>query len=428
MRTIAVLSVAMMVVCMIPSTLAAQDNGQKQKMHEAMHDEKINIGDPARFSLDNETFETQQEKLLEQINDTTSKIESGEIDDENITAEMLENATTQLEDAKTIVENAEGVEYLKEARELIHSAMETLGLAPIRMMDRQAPEEESFETQQERMLEQINDTISKIEAGEVKDENITAEMLENATTQLEEAKTIMENAEDGDDLRGAIELMHSAMETLGLAPVRMMDREAPEEESFETQQERMLGQINDTISFISLIDSGEIDDENITAEMLDNATSQLEEAKTIVENAEDEEDLKEARELVNSAMETLGMGPAMMGKPEALQDDETFETTQERMLEQVNNTISKIEYDIENIDELDNQNITEEMLTTALTELEEVKTLITNAEGEDDLKEAMEQMHSAMEELGIGPTNERRIEHRPMEKTGIIPEKESSGA
>ena len=330
----------MMVVCMIPATLAAQNDSQQQSMQEIVHGKKINNRGPAGFSLDNETFEVQQE----------------------------------------------------------------------------------------RMLEQINDTISKIEAGEIEDENVTVEMLDNATTQLEEAKTIVENAEDVDDLREATKLMHSAMETLGLVPVRMMDREAPEEESFETKQEKMLGKINDTISFISLINSGEIDDENITAEMLENVTVQLEEAKTIIENAQDEEDLKEARELVHSAMETLGMGPAMMDKPENFPEDETFETQQERMLEQVNNTISKIEEDIENIDELDNENVTEEMLTTALTQLEKVKTLITNAEDEEGLKEAVEQMHSAMEELGIRPTNERRMEPRLMEKAGIAPENESSEA
>ena len=426
-KSIAVLSVAMMVVCMIPATLAAQNDSQQQSMQEIVHGKKINNRGPAGFSLDNETFEVQQERMLEQINNTISKIEAGEIEDENITAEMLDNATTQLEEAKTIVENAKEVEDLKEATELMRSAMETLGFEPENRHG-MLREEESFETQQERMLEQINNTISKIEAGEIEDENITAEMLDNATTQLGEAKTIVENAEDVDDLREATKLMHSAMETLGLVPVRMMDREAPEEESFETKQEKMLGKINDTISFISLINSGEIDDENITAEMLENATAQLEEAKTIVENAQDEEDLKEARELVHSAMETLGMGPAMMDKPQDFPEDETFETQQERMLEQVNNTISKIEGDIENIEELDNENITEEMLTTALTQLEEVKTLITNAEDEDELKEAVEQMHSAMEELGIRPTNERRMEPRLMEKAGIAPENESSEA
>ncbi|MFA0823122.1 MAG: hypothetical protein ACC612_09565 [Methanomethylovorans sp.] len=338
-KSIAVLSVAMMVVCMIPATLAAQNDSQQQSMQEIVHGKKINSRGPAGFSLDNETFEVQQERMLEQINDTISKIEAGEIEDENVTVEMLDNATTQLEEAKTIVENAKEVEDLREAAELMHSAMETLGIEP--------------------------------------------------------------------------ENRHGMFR---------------EEESFETQQERMLEQINDTISFISLINSGEIDDENITAEMLENVTVQLEEAKTIIENAQDEEDLKEARELVHSAMETLGMGPAMMDKPENFPEDETFETQQERMLEQVNNTISKIEEDIENIDELDNENITEEMLTTALTQLEKVKTLITNAEDEEGLKEAVEQMHSAMEELGIRPTNERRMKPRLMEKAGIAPENESSEA
>jgi hypothetical protein len=73
----------------------------------------------------------------------------------------------------------------------------------------------------------------------------------------------------------------------------------------------MLEQINDTISFMefSMIGSEELQDKNITAEMLENTTAQLEEAKKIVENAEDEEDLKEAMQMLHTAMETLGMGP-----------------------------------------------------------------------------------------------------------------------
>lgn len=347
-KSLAVLSAALMVVCLIPSTFAAQDNSQKDNMHGMMH-EKMNTGEPASFSLDNATFETRQERMLEQVNDIISKIES---DIENV--DELEN------------------------------------------------------------------------------ENITEEMLTTALTQLEEAKTLINNAEDEDDLKEAMELIKSTMEEIGIEPQKGHGmRQGPMadqgmfrgNESFETQQERMLEQINDTLT---LIESDEFDNENITAEVLDNATTQLEEAKTLVENAEDVEDLKEARETIQSAMETLGIGPIMMmDKPDA-PEDESFEIQQERMLEQVNNTISKIESDIENIDELDNENITEEMLTTALTQLKEAKTLITNAENEENLKEAMEQIHSAMEELGIRPENERGMERGPMGKTGMSPMNESS--
>lgn len=347
-KSIAVLSVALMVVCLVPATFAAQDNNQEYNMHGKMY-EKMNTGEPASFSLDNATFETKQERMLEQVNDMISKIES---DIENI--DELENG------------------------------------------------------------------------------NITEEMLTTALTQLEEAKTLIVDAEDEDDLKEAVELIHSTTEELGIEPQKepgMGQRPMEDQgmlqgnESFETQQEKMLEQINDTLL---KIESDEMDNENITAEMLANATTQLEEAKTIVENAEDEEDMKEAMEMVHTAMESLGIGPAMMGRPEAVPEDETFETQQERMLEQINNTISKIESDIENIDELENENITEEMLTTALTQLEEVKTLINNAEDEEDLKEAMEQIHSAMEELGIGPENERGMERGPMGKPGMSPRNESS--
>ncbi len=352
-KSIAVLSVALMVVCLVPATFAAQDNNQEYNMHGKMH-EKMNTGEPASFSLDNATFETKQERMLEQVNDTISKIESDienidELDNENITEEMLTTALTQLEEAKTLIIDAEDEDDLKEAMELIRSTTEELGIEPQkepgmgqRPMEDQGMFQgnESFETQQEKMLEHIESMISKLES----------------------------DAENIDEL----------------------------------------------------------DNENITAEMLDNATTQLEGAKTIVENAEEVEDLKEARELIHSAMETLGIGHMMkMDRPEA-SEEETFETQQERMLEQVNNAISKIESDIENIDELENENITEEMLTTARTQLEEVKTLINNAEDQEDLKEAMEQIHSAMEELGIGPENERGMERGPMGKPGMSPRNESS--
>jgi molecular chaperone GrpE (heat shock protein) len=353
MKSIAVLSVALMVVCLVPSTFAAQDDSQKHNMHVMMH-EKMNTGESASFFRDNATFETQQERMLEQLNDTISKIESDienidELDNENITEEMLTTALTQLEEAKTLITNAEDEDDLKEARELIQSTMEELGIQPQkgygmgqRSMEGQGMFQgnESFETQQERMLEEIESMISK---------------LESDTENIEE-----------------------------------------------------------------------LDNENITVEMLDNATTQLEEAKTLVESAEDEEDMKEAMELVHTAMEALGMGPGKMGRHEALPEDETFEIQQERILEQVNNTISKTESDIENIDELDNENITEEMLTTALTQLEEAKTLITNAEDKEDLKEVMEQIHSAMEELGIVPENERGMERGPIGKTGMSQGNESS--
>jgi len=441
-KSIAVLSVALMVVCLVPATFAAQDNNQEYNMHGKMH-EKMSTGEPASFSLDNATFETKQERMLEQVNDTISKIESDienidELENENITEEMLTTALTQLEEAKTLIVDAEDEDDLKEAMELIHSTTEELGIEPQkepgmgqRPMEDQGMLQgnESFETQQEKMLEHIESMISKLESDaenidELDNENITAKMLDNATTQLEEAKTLVENSEDEEDLKEAMEMVHTAMESLGIGPAMMGRPEVvPEDETFETQQERMLEQINDTLT---LIESDEFDNENVTAEMLDNATTQLEEAKTIVENAEDVDDLKEAGELIHSAMETLGMGPAMMDRPEALPEGETFETQQERMLEQINNTISKIESDIENIDELENENITEEMLTTALTQLEEVKTLINNAEDEEDLKEAMEQIHSAMEELGIGPENERGMERGPMGKPGMSPRNESS--
>lgn len=133
-RSIATFSVALMVLCLVPSTFAAQDNGHKHDMYGTMH-ENMNSSESLSFSLDNATFEIQQERMLEHVNDTISMIGSDienikELENENITAEMLENATTQLEEAKTIVENAEDEEDLKEAMQMLHTAMETLGMGP----------------------------------------------------------------------------------------------------------------------------------------------------------------------------------------------------------------------------------------------------------------------------------------------------------
>jgi len=235
-RSIAAFSVALMVLCLVPSTFAAQDNGHKHDMYGTMH-EKMNSAEPLSFFLDNATFEIQQERMLEHVNDTISMIGSDienieELEKENITEETLTTALTQLEEAKTLITDAEDEGDLKEAKELIRSAMVTLGITPEnghglrqKPMDEQgmSQENESFETHQERMLEQINDTISFMEfsmigSEELQDRNITAEMLENATAQLKEAKTIVENAEDKEDLKEAKEQIHSAMEELGIGP------------------------------------------------------------------------------------------------------------------------------------------------------------------------------------------------------------------
>jgi hypothetical protein len=205
-------------------------------MYGTMH-EKMNSAEPLSFFLDNATFEIQQERMLEHVNDTISMIGSDienieELEKENITEETLTTALTQLEEAKTLITDAEDEGDLKEAKELIRSAMVTLGITPEnghglrqKPMDEKgmSQENESFETHQERMLEQINDTISFMEfsmigSEELQDRNITAEMLENATAQLKEAKTIVENAEDKEDLKEAKEQIHSAMEELGIGP------------------------------------------------------------------------------------------------------------------------------------------------------------------------------------------------------------------
>ena len=368
-KFIAVLSAALMVVCFIPSTFAAQDTIQRNSMDRAMHPE-MNITWSANFSHENESFGTQQERMLEQINNTISKIKADVanvdgLENKNITTEMLDNATTQLEDAKTLVESAENVDDLKVAMEKVHTAMEELGIRP-----QDGPEmrremmgnatgnatafgNESFGTQQERMLEQINNTISKIKADAanvdgLENKNITAEMLDNATTQLQDAKTVVESAENVDDLKVAMEKVHTAMEELGIRP-----QNGPE----------------------------------MRREMMGNAT----------------------------------------GNATAF-GNESFGTQQERMLEQINNTISKIKADATNVDGLENKNITAEMLDNATAQFEEVKTLVTNAENVDDLKVAMEKIHTAMEELGIRPENEKGMERGPMGKPGMPPQNETSKA
>jgi hypothetical protein len=129
-KSIAVLSVSLMVICLVPATLAAvMDNNQKYNL-SGMTDGKIHHERSANFDLENSSFEVQQERMLELINGIISKTDSGDINDENITEEMLTTALTNLEEAKKIVENAEKEEELHEARELIHSAMEILHVKP----------------------------------------------------------------------------------------------------------------------------------------------------------------------------------------------------------------------------------------------------------------------------------------------------------
>lgn len=257
-RYIAAFSVALMVLCLVPSTFAAQENGHKHDMRGMTH-EKMNTKEPLSFSLDNATFEVQQERMLEHVNDTISMLGSDienieELENENITEEMLANAITQIEEAKTLITDAEDEGDLKEAKELIRSAMMTLGVAPEnghgmrqKPMDDQGISQgnESFETDQERMLQQINDTISFMEfsmvgAEELHDKNITAEMLENATIQLEKAKTIVLNAEDEEDLKEVRGQIQSAMEELGIGPEKREEWKDDKWENLECHQRKDL--------------------------------------------------------------------------------------------------------------------------------------------------------------------------------------------
>jgi hypothetical protein len=194
----------------------------------------------------------------------------------------------------------------------------------------------------------------------------------------------------------------------GMATEHRMDKadiERPEfeteEEEFEFVKERVLSEAEMRIERLenAIENIDEIDNEEVTEKTLSEEIAEIRAFIESVNNASDVEELKETCEAMReNAPERMGEGS--MERPEFETDEEEFEFVKERMINDAEMKIERLENAIENIDEIENAVITEESINEMIAENEAFIEEINNASDLDELKDIME------ENRGNGPEPE----------------------
>ncbi len=206
-----------------------------------------------------------------------------------------------------------------------------------------------------------------------------------------------------------------------------------DKEELEFVVEKTTESINNRIERLNemLENIDEIDNEDITEESIEEQTTELE---ALLEDIEDTETLDDFKAIMEEARDSMmenrpekGERPAMEmmeNKPEkgerpAMEEME-FESDKEEMdfivekaTEHINNNIARLNGMLENIDEIDNENITEESIEEQTTELEALLEDIEDAETLDDLKEIMEESRETNSQPH-GQGEAQREGHEPM--------------
>jgi DNA repair exonuclease SbcCD ATPase subunit len=167
-----------------------------------------------------------------------------------------------------------------------------------------------------------------------------------------------------------------------------------EEEELEFLVERTTESISHRIEKLNdmLENIDEIDNEDITEESIDEQITELE---TLLEEVEAATSVDELKEIMEEARDS--MMPGMKGeKPEMEEmefesEEEEMEFLLERETESISHRIEKLNDMLENVDEIDNEDITEESIEEQITELEALREGIESATTLDKLKEILEE-------------------------------------
>ncbi|AKB85227.1 hypothetical protein [Methanococcoides methylutens] len=226
LKLLSCLAVILMVACILPSGAFAAENGQLDKgdvkfgkmnrfadsgMDRSDVREKFQDKMP-EFESDEEKFDFFQDKMSELIGEQIERLESidlDEIDNEHITAELIEERLEALNSAKTELETAESLEDLGEIRESIAPVKPHDGHGDRNMgMMEEMPEFESDEEKFEYLLEMMSESIDKriealesIDLDEIDNERITAENIAERLDNLEQAQEALADATSLDDLK-----------------------------------------------------------------------------------------------------------------------------------------------------------------------------------------------------------------------------------
>ncbi len=199
-----------------------------------------------------------------------------------------------------------------------------------------------------------------------------------------------------------------------------MEKSSPEMPEFETEEEEMaflkeraVGSIEKRIEMAEnmLENIGEIDNENVTAESLEEEISELE---TLLEKINSATTLEELKEIMSETMKMgeegkmRGMGPGME-MPEFETEEEELEFVKARTLGSVERMIETLEN--KTLEETDSENITSDDVEAILVQLEDINSRLTSEELTlEDIEEIRESMSGIMDSVrGIlpAPANER---------------------
>ncbi|MEZ5334117.1 MAG: hypothetical protein R2741_02185 [Methanolobus sp.] len=167
-----------------------------------------------------------------------------------------------------------------------------------------------------------------------------------------------------------------------------------EEEELEFLVERTTDSITKQIEKLNemLENIDETDNENITEESIDEQIAELE---TLLEEVEAATSVDELKEIMEEARDS--MIPAMKGERHGMEEmefdseEEEMEFLLERETELISHRTEKLNEMLENIDEINNEDITEESIEEQIAELEALHKDIESATSLDELKEILEE-------------------------------------
>ncbi|MDA0525546.1 hypothetical protein [Methanococcoides alaskense] len=184
-----------------------------------------------------------------------------------------------------------------------------------------------------------------------------------------------------------------------------------EADEFEFQKERLITSFDKKIERLETLKENldNIGNEEITEELIDDHIVQLEDAKELISSTEDKEEINEVMESLSSVFED--MSEELRGPNSKMHDDrplcpveleseeDAFEFHKERLITSFDKRIERLETLKENLDEIGNDDITEELIDEHIVQLEDTKELISSAEDKEEINEVRGSLSSVFEDM-----------------------------
>lgn len=176
------------------------------------------------------------------------------------------------------------------------------------------------------------------------------------------------------------------------------------EPDLDSVKERSITVMDTTIEKLESIktDIDDLEDETVTVESIDELILRIESVKEDISNAEEVNDVwgptSDFREILVE-MNEMGFKRSSVNEQAFESEEEAFEFYQNRLVSSLENRIERLESLKENLDEVNNEELTAEMINDHIAALQLAKESVSSAEDRDAIKEAMEQLKSGCEDL-----------------------------